>query len=104
VTDLKVVDGSVISSIDEILADESSVVNSLLLCNLSFSLMLQSFDGEVGGSDDSEEDMILFDLLLSLLLKGLILVVDEFRTTSVSSLNDLNGLVIAVDFFLVQWV
>ena len=103
-TDLKVVDGSVISSIDEILADESSVVNSLLLCNLSFSLMLQSFDGEVGGSDDSEEDMILFDLLLSLLLKGLILVVDEFRTTSVSSLNDLNGLVIAVDFFLVQWV
>ena len=36
-THLKVVDGSVISFIDEILADESSVVNGLLLCNISFS-------------------------------------------------------------------
>ena len=37
VTDMKVVDGSVILSIDDILADESSVVNSLLLCNIFFS-------------------------------------------------------------------
>ena len=67
-------------------------------------LILQSFDGEIGGSGDSEEDVMLFVLLLSLLLKGLILVMDEFRIPSVSSLNDLNGLVIAVEFFLVQFV
>ena len=67
-----------------------------------FSSFVNIYDG-FGGSGDTEEDVMLF-VLMTLLLKGLILMMDELRTTSVSSLNDLNGLVIAVDFFLVQCV
>ena len=37
ITDLNVVEGAMISSIDDILADNRSAVNSLLLCNIFFS-------------------------------------------------------------------
>ena len=48
--------------------------------------------------------MILFVLLMSLLLKGFSLVMDKLRTTYVLSLNGLKGLVIAVEFFLLQCI
>ena len=56
--------------------------------------MLGSFDGVVEGSGESKEGGIVM-VLISLLVKGLMGVIDEFSKTSVLSVK---GLTTTVDF------
>ena len=63
-------------------------------------LILGSFDGGVEGSDESEEGGIVM-VLISLLVKGLMRVIDAFSKNSVLSVK---GLTTTVDFFRVQCV